>query len=110
MAIHHAAPGERIDLFPDDGGGERPESVALIRHEHFEVFRLALEAGKELPRHEHASLVTIQCLSGRVQVTMPGKKEVLPGGTMLYLASGEPHGLRALEDSAVLVTMLVARE
>ena len=110
MAIHHAAPGERIDLHPHDGGGERPGSVALIRDEHFEVFRLVMEKGKELPEHEVASLVTIQCLRGRVQVTMPGRDEVLPAGTMIYLASGERHGLRALEDSSVLVTMLVARE
>jgi len=110
MAIHHAAPGERIDLYPSDGGGEQPGSVALIRDEHFEVFRLVMEEGKELPQHEVASLVTIQCLRGRVQVSMAGREEVLPGGTMIYLAGGERHGLRALEDSCVLVTMLVARE
>ncbi|HXS51709.1 MAG TPA: cupin domain-containing protein [Usitatibacter sp.] len=110
MAIHHAAPGERIELYPKDGGEEPPGSVALIRDEHFEVFRLVMEQGKQLPEHEHASLITIQCLRGRVQVTMPGREEVLSAGTMIYLASGERHGLHALEDSSVLVTMLVARE
>ncbi len=110
MAIPHAAPGERIDLHPDDGGGERPGSVALIRDEHFEVFRLVMEAGKALPEHEVASLITIQCLRGRVRVAMRGREEVLPGGSMMYLGSGEPHALEALEDSSVLVTMLVARE
>jgi quercetin dioxygenase-like cupin family protein len=110
MAIPHAAPGERIDLYPHDGGSEQPGSVALIRDEHFEVFRLVMEAGKELPEHEVASLITIQCLRGRVKATMGGREEILPGGSMIYLSSGERHGLAAIEDSVVLVTMLVARE
>jgi len=110
MALHHAAPGERIDLHPNDAGGEPPGSVALIRDEHFEVFRLVMEAGKALPDHEVASLVTIQCLRGRVKVTTPAREEILPAGSMMYLAGGARHGLEALEDSSVLVTMLVARE
>ncbi len=109
MAVHHAAPGERIDLHSNDADGEPPGSVALIRDEHFEVFRLVMEAGKALAEHEVASLVTIQCLRGRVKVTMPGREAILPGGSMVYLAGGERHGLEALEDSSVLVTMLVAR-
>ena len=56
------------------------------------------------------SLVTIQCLRGRVKVAMDGRDEILPGGSMMYLASGERHALRAMEDSSILVTMLVARE
>ena len=110
MAIHHAAPGERIDLHPNDGGGELPGSVALIRDEHFEVFRLVMEAGKELPVHEVPSLITIQCLRGRVQVSAHRRAQVLPAGHLMYLTGGEPHAVKALEDSSILVTMLVARE
>ncbi len=109
MAIQHAQPGEVIPLFPAQGG-ERPGSVALVRDEHFEVFRLVMEAGKELPAHEVPSLVTIQCLRGRVQVTVEGQPVALPAGHLMYLAGGDRHGVKALEDASILVTMLVARE
>jgi quercetin dioxygenase-like cupin family protein len=110
MATAHAKPGEIIALFPAAQDTERPGSVALIRDEHFEVFRLVMEAGKELPVHEVPSLVTIQCLRGRVQITLDGRPVTLPAGHLVYLAGGEPHGVKALEPSSILVTMRVARE
>lgn len=110
MATEHAKPGEIIPLFPVEQDGERPGSVALIRDQHFEVFRLVMEAGKELPVHEVPSLITIQCLRGRVQVTAAGRAVALPAGHLMYLVGGAPHGVKALEDAAILVTMRVARE
>ena len=110
MATNHAASGQPINLFPADGPGERSGSAALVRDEHFEVFRLVMESGKELPEHEVPSLITIQCLRGRVEVKAHGRPQVLPGGYMMYLGGGEPHSLKALEDSSILVTMRVRRE
>jgi quercetin dioxygenase-like cupin family protein len=106
MAIPHAAPGEPIDLFSRRG----PASAALVRDEHFEVFRLAMEAGKELPEHELASLSTIQCLRGRIEVRAQGRVEALATGYLMYLGSCEPRAIRAVEESLILVTMRVRRE
>ena len=109
MAIPHAASGELIDLsFP----GPAPEagSVTLVRDERFEIFRLEMPAGKALPEHEVPSLITIQCLRGRVEVSAHGRSQAMPAGFMMYIAGGEPHGVRALEDSSILVTMRVNRE
>ena len=105
MAIPHAASGDPIDLFSRDG----PGSVALVRDDHFEVFRLAMEPGKELPEHQLASLSTIQCLRGRVEVDAQGRTQAMPAGTMMYLESCEPRTIRAVEDSSILVTMRVKR-
>jgi quercetin dioxygenase-like cupin family protein len=106
MAVPHAAPAEPIDLFSSEG----PGSIALVRDEHFEVFRLAMETGKQLPEHELASLSTIQCLRGRIEVRAQGRAEALPAGYLMYLGSCEPRAIRALEDSLILVTMRVKRE
>jgi hypothetical protein len=38
------------------------------------------------------------------------RSQVMHAGQMAYLAAGEPHALKAMEDSSVLVTMLVRRE
>ncbi len=105
MAIPHAKSGELIDLMAGDG----PASLALVRDEHFEVYRLAMEAGKELPEHSVASLVTIQCLTGRVELVAHGRTQQMRAGTLVYLAGGVPHALRAREDSRLLVTQLVSR-
>ena len=105
MAMTHAAPGELIDLFTEAG----PESVALIRDEHFEVFRLGMKPGKTLPEHQLASLSTIQCLRGRVEVDAQGRTQAMPAGTLMYLESCEPRTIRAVEDSSILVTMRVKR-
>lgn len=106
MAMPHAAPGEPIDLFSMRG----PGSIALVRDEHFEVFRLAMEAGKQLPEHELGSLSTIQCLRGRIEVDAQGRSHTMPAGYMMYLGSCEPRTIRAIEDSSILVTMRVKRE
>jgi quercetin dioxygenase-like cupin family protein len=105
MAITHAAPGELIDLFAEDG----PDSVALIRDEHFEVFRLGMKPGKTLPEHQLASLSTIQCLRGRIEIDAQGRKQAMHAGCMMYLESCEPRTIRALDDSSILVTMRVKR-
>jgi len=106
MAMPHAAPGEPIDLFSTRG----PGSLAIVRDEHFEVFRLAMEAGKVLPEHQLASLSTIQCLRGRIEVDAQGRTHAMPAGYMMYLGSCEPRTIRAIEDSSILVTMRVKRE
>ena len=105
MATTHAAPGQLIDLFSSEG----PESIALIRDEHFEVFRLGMSAGKTLPEHQLASLSTIQCLRGRIEIDAQGRKQAMPAGSMMYLESCEPRTIRALDDSSILVTMRVKR-
>ncbi len=108
MAIEHAESGQLIDLFAVNGAG--PGSVALVRDEHFEIFRLDMEPGKALPEHDVPSLVTIQCLRGSVELKAHGQTQKMRAGFLVYLAGGEPHALKALERSLVLVTMLVRRE
>jgi quercetin dioxygenase-like cupin family protein len=105
MAMTHAAPGELIDLFSHEG----PDSVALIRDEHFEVFRLGMKTGKTLPEHQLASLSTIQCLRGRIEIEAQGRTQAMATGCMMYLESCEPRTIRALQDSSILVTMRVKR-
>ena len=56
-----------------------------------------------------SSVSTIQCLEGAVEIAIDGRSRTMRAGNMLYLSIGEPHALTALEDSSVLVTMLVGR-
>jgi quercetin dioxygenase-like cupin family protein len=109
MAIPHAAPNEVIDVRPIGRTIREQDSQLLVRTEHLEVFRYALPAGKSIQQHTAAGLMIVQCIEGAVAFTALGKTQTLSGGDLLYLADGEPHSLEALEDSSLLVTILLHR-
>ena len=107
MSAHHAASGEAIDVRPSDGNQPQQGSVALVRDAHLEVMRLAMPAGKTLPEHLAYGPVTIQCIEGAVEVTAHGQTKPLHPGQLLYLAAEAPHAIRAVQDSSLLVTMVL---
>ena len=109
MAIQHAAPGEVIDVRGPTGTIRPKDSETLIRTDHLEVFRYALPAGKVVDTHTAAGLMVIQCLEGTVEFTALGKTQQLTPGAMLYLPDHEPHALKALSDTLLLITILLHR-
>lgn len=109
MAIPHAAPGEVIELKPA-GPLTRDDSQTLIRTTHLEVFRYVLPAGKETVEHTAAGTMVLQCLEGRVEVRAGAISRTLAAGTMLYLPDAEPHAVKAVEASLLIVTLLLHRE
>ena len=79
-----------------------------MKTDRLEVIRLVVPAGKDIPPHQVAGEITVQCLEGRVAFTAGGATRELAGGQMLYLAGNEPHSLRGIEDApSVLVTILL---
>ena len=106
MAIAHAVSGDVVDLrapsTPD-------RTVALFKAPDLEAMRLVLPAGKEMPNHSVPGSVTVQCLRGRIELRLPDRVTQLEAGQFAYLGGGMPHNLRALEDSDVLVTLVITR-
>ena len=51
----------------------------------------------------------MQCLEGRVAFTVQGKTQELVGGELLYLSGNEPHAVKGIEDSSLLVTILLPK-
>lgn len=106
MALHHATPGEIVDVRPL--GGELRDSVntTLLRSEHLQVFRVVLLKDEEFSDHAVPGEITVQCLEGLIDFRI-GKDEVkrLAAGQLLYLDGGRPHALTALENASVLVTI-----
>lgn len=109
MAIQKAESGELIDIQPLGDGLAQTVSSTLVRTDHFEVFRMILPAGKDTPMHKAAGIITIHCLEGAVELMAHGKTQLLRPGIMVYLADAEPHAVRALEDSSLLITILLLR-
>lgn len=110
MAKKHAASGEIVDVAPLGQALANTPSSTLVRAEHFEVFRMVLPAGKATPMHEASGLITIQCLEGRVELEAHGRTQALKAGQLVYLSDAEPHAVRGIEDSALLVTVVLHRQ
>jgi quercetin dioxygenase-like cupin family protein len=60
-----------------------------------------------MPAHQVAGDIIVQCLEGRVAFTAGDATRELATGQMLYLAGGQRHSLRGIEDAAVLLTILL---
>lgn len=106
MAIPHVAPGVPVDLRPFGQALARAETTALVKNEAFEAIRLVLRQGKEVcHEHEVGGMLTLYCIEGRVALTAGGATHELSAGHWAYLGRHEPHALRAIEESSVLLTV-----
>ena len=103
MAIHHASPGEMIDIGPLGNTLAHAKTGTLFKSDGMEVLRLVLPAGKTIAEHKAPGEIAVQCIEGHVQFSAMNKTVELTSGTMLYLPVAEPHSLKAVEDSSLLV-------
>ena len=109
MAIQHAASGELIDISPLAEKLKNHITKTLYKSVHLEVFRMVLLAGKVMAAHRVAGEITVQCIEGQVEFTSPRGVVLLRKGSLVCLAGGEMHSLKAIEDSSVLVTLLFTK-
>lgn len=107
MAIHHASSGELIDIRPLNCDLRSAITKTLYKSNRLEVFRMILLAGKEMPAHQVAGEITVQCLEGHIEFRFSQTSRSMREGDLICLAGGENHALKAVEDSSVLVTILL---
>jgi quercetin dioxygenase-like cupin family protein len=107
MAIHHASSGELIDIRPLNDRLKTTTTTALFKSGHLEVARTVLRAGQDVPAHHVTGEMMVQCLEGRVELSAAGTTKSTRAGDLICLAGGETHSLKAIEDSSVLITMLL---
>jgi quercetin dioxygenase-like cupin family protein len=65
----------------------------------------SFEPGGRLEEHSTPGLVTIHALEGRVEIEAEGVLHSLPAGSVLILDPNVPHDVRAIELSAMLLTV-----
>jgi quercetin dioxygenase-like cupin family protein len=109
MAIPHAKPGEVVEIRPLGLALASAQTKTLVRSEQLEVIRLVVQAGKEIAEHKTKSDLVVHCLEGRVAFTALGKTQNLEAGTLLYLPTGEPHSVKGIENSSLLLTVLLPK-
>lgn len=109
MAVHHAKPGEIVDVGPLGDAFGTVASTTLARGKELEVIRLVVPAGKELKEHKAKGEIVLHCLEGKVAFTALGQTRTLGAGQLLYLPVGEPHAVKGLENASLLLTILLPR-
>jgi quercetin dioxygenase-like cupin family protein len=107
MALHHALSGELIDIRPLKSNLKNATTKTLYKSNHLEVFQMVLLAGKAMPEHHVTGEITVQCIEGSIEFTAAGTSQLMRAGDLMCLAGGVAHALKAVEDSSVLVTILL---
>ena len=82
-------------------------ATALFKSRDLEVIRLLMGAGKGMPPHQVPGEITIQCVSGHLEVGLDDGPAVLQPGQMLYLKGNAMHSVTALTDACALVTIVL---
>ncbi|HEX6133813.1 MAG TPA: cupin domain-containing protein [Longimicrobiales bacterium] len=77
----------------------------LARSGRLRLVLVALKAGIEVGTHHADSPMTIQLTEGRLGFTVRGEHHELHAGQVLFFGPGDAHDIRALEDSALLLTL-----
>ena len=109
MALYDAKPGEAVDLRPLGRDLKEARTSAIVKTDRFEAIRLIVPAGREIPSHSVPGNITLHCLEGRVALGLPASTLDLKSGDWVYLAGGEPHSVKGVEDSSLLLTILFDR-
>jgi len=80
-------------------------SETLVKYSDFRIVLILMRAGTLMQEHKADARISIQGLSGRVMVQLPEKTVELSSGDLLVLEKCLPHDVRALEDSAFLLSI-----
>jgi len=102
MATHHAAPSEIVDLATWAQDVPNEKTKVIVKTNEMELVRLVLPAGKEFANHKVSGPCVIHCITGEIECAAMGGTQVLTSGQLL----DEPHSVRAVVDSVVLLTII----
>lgn len=110
MALSHAKSGDLVNTINASATLAGNTSATLVRDDHIEIFRLVLGAGTHMQEHSAAGAMTLQCLSGEVNLSCHGKTHTLQPGDLIYLNDAEPHALHCKQQAILLVTLILHRK
>jgi len=110
MAIPHANPAVVIDIRPLGTKIDGAQTTTLVKTDSLEIIRLVLPAGKEIKPHQVPGEITVLCLEGKVAFQAGDSDYELTTGKLTYLAGSVEHALHAIENSSLLVTILLHKE
>lgn len=109
MALQHAKAAEIVDLSPKGASLKEARTSAIVKTDQFEAVRLIVSKGALLKQHQVPGSLTLHCLEGRVELGLDSTTIELGAHEWVYLEGGAPHSVRGLEDSSLLLTIILPR-
>ena len=94
---------EQLHREPEWNSGRNART--LVKYDDFRVVLTALKNRARLLSHQTEGRISIQTITGHLQVRAQGRTFDLPTGTLLALDQALPHDVEALEESAFLLTI-----
>lgn len=96
---------ERLKREPTWRTGDR-NAITLIKEPTLRLVLIALKKGAKLHEHQASGPVTIQAVSGSLRLTIAGQALELRSGEISVLESAIDHEVEALEEAALLLTLV----
>jgi quercetin dioxygenase-like cupin family protein len=107
MALPHAKHLDVINVAPLGDQLNGTVSTSLIKTETIQLLHMVLAPHQEQPMHHVDEECTIHCLEGLVDLVMGAGVRQLRPGNVIVLPARQQHALKARQQSAVLVTLLL---
>lgn len=111
QVLQFAVPGEMTGLLQRVRANKSKRAASsLVKSGPIRAQVLALDEGVELEDQDADGPFTIQCLLGRVVVTVQGRDHRMTTGDLLVVDAGVTHEITADEASVLLVTITLAED
>ena len=80
-------------------------SETLVKYSDFRIVLILMQAGTLMQEHQADARISIQVLSGRLLVELSQQPVELSAGHLLVLEKCLPHDVKAIEESAFLLSI-----
>jgi quercetin dioxygenase-like cupin family protein len=100
--------GEEIDQQRKEDSwlhGVGRSSKTLVKYDDLRIVLISMKADTQMHEHKAAARISVQTLTGHVQLRIVGRTVDLPAGHLLALDQCLPHDVVALKDSSILLTL-----
>lgn len=104
--------GEQIDELRKDDGYVRSGRVGrtLVKAGSMRITLTVVAEGVEIGTHHATSPMTLQPLEGRLRYRLGDEEFEIARGEVLFFGPGHAQDIRALEDTALLLTISSTQE
>jgi quercetin dioxygenase-like cupin family protein len=78
----------------------------LVKYDDLRLVLMVVQRNARIPKHQTEGRVSVHVISGHIQVRASGRTFNLRTGGLLTLAPAIRHDLTAIEESAILLTIV----
>ena len=85
--------------------GSGRSSKTLAKYPDFHMVLVLMKANTQMNKHHVDARISIHALEGRLRVRLPDQVVEIAAGELIALDYAIPHSVKALEESAFLITI-----